>query len=205
MLTIESVLNTKSSIHELNTVVLNQSRNKKSSFKLGVTLWVYGTKSQAVALIDSEATTSFINKSFVKTNKLVTIKLATLYQVRNANNTLNKGGHITEAIKAYIEIGTHKHKQLLLVTDLDDKDMYIGYEFLYKHNPTINFATREWEFTNCPEQCHSDKAIYLPCLKSELDEILADNIEQEEAFILFLNFVENQDKTNSFINWLDLD
>ena len=196
---------TESSLHKLNTVLLNQSRNRKSSFKLGVTLWVYGTKSQAVALVDSGATTSFINKSFVETNKLVTIKLATPYQVKNADGTLNKGGRITEAVKAYIEIGTHKHKQLLLVTDLGDEDMYIGYEFLYKHNPNINFATGEWEFTNCPKQCHSDKATHLRCLESDLDDILADNIEWEKAWISFLDFVGNQDKTNPFINWLDLD
>ena len=151
MPTIESVLDTESSLHELNTVVLNQSCSKKSFFKLRVTLWVYRTKSQAVALVDSGATTSFINKSFVEANKLVTIKLATLYQVRNADNTLNKGGCITEAVKAYIEIEIHKYKQLLFVTNLGDKDMYIDYEFLYKYNPKINFATREWEFTNCPE------------------------------------------------------
>ena len=151
-------------------------------------------------MVDSGATTSFINKSFVKTNKLVTIKLATLYQVRNVDNTLNKGGCITEAVKAYIEIGAHKHKQLLLVTDLDDKDMYIGYKFLYKHNPNINFTTREWEFTNCSEQCHSDKATHLCCLESNLDDILADTLEWKAAWILSLDFVENQDETNLFIN-----
>ena len=121
------------------------------------------------------------------------------------DNTLNKGGRITEAVKAYIEIGTHKHKQLLLVTNLDDKDMYIGYEFLYKYNLNLNFATREWEFTNCPEQCHSNKAIHLRCLETELDDILADSLKQKAAWISSLDFVGNQDETNLFINWLDLD
>ena len=121
----------------------------------------------------------------------MTIKLATLYQIRNADFTFNKGDRITEAVKAYIEIGTHKHKQLLLVTDLDDKDMYIGYEFLYKHNSNISFATKEWEFTNCSEQCHSDKTTHLHCLESNLNDILADNIEWEEVWISSLNFVGN--------------
>ena len=59
--------------------------------------------------------------------------------------------------------------------------MYISYEFLYKHNSNINFATEEWEFTNCSKQCHSDKATHLRCLESDLDDILADTLERKAA------------------------
>ena len=83
-------------VTELN--VLNVSRNKSTSFKLPVTLWVYGKKAQAEALVDSGATTSFINKSFVEKNNLVTIKLANPYEVKNADGTINKAGQITHAL-----------------------------------------------------------------------------------------------------------
>ena len=126
----ESVLDTDR-VTELN--VLNVARNKSSSFKLPVTLWVYGKKSQATALVDSGATTSFINQKFVETNNLVPIKLANPYIVYNADGTENKAGRITHALRAYLEIGTHKHTQYLLVTDLSDKDMYLGYKFLHHH------------------------------------------------------------------------
>ena len=36
--TVKSVLNTESSLHKLNSIILNMLHSKKSSFKLGVTL-----------------------------------------------------------------------------------------------------------------------------------------------------------------------
>lgn len=156
--------------------------------------------------MDSGATTSFINKSFVKSNNLVTTKLATAYQVRNADNTLNKAGRITHAVKAYIEIETHKHTQQLLVTDLGDKDVYIGYEFLYKHNSTINWAAGEWEFTRCPEICKPDKAVKTWCLESDIGYL--EDLAQLELMGIWdssLDEIGESDESNQYINWLDLD
>ena len=42
------------------------------SFKLPVTLWVYGIKVQAEALVNSGATTNFLDYNFVKTSAFVT-------------------------------------------------------------------------------------------------------------------------------------
>ena len=95
-------------------------------------------KAQTVTLVDSDATMNFINKSFIKKHNLITTKLANLYEVRNADGTSNKAGNIIHAVRAYIEIGTHKHTQYLLVTNLGDKDMYIGYQFLHRHNSEID-------------------------------------------------------------------
>ena len=75
---------------------------------LPVTLWVFGKKSQAEALIDSGVSTNFIDKSFVQSNNLVTYKIANPYPVYNADGTANKDGKITEYIRAYVQIGGHK-------------------------------------------------------------------------------------------------
>ncbi|KAH9896413.1 hypothetical protein C8Q73DRAFT_602934, partial [Cubamyces lactineus] len=87
------------------------------------------------ALVDSGATTTFINKSVVEKNHLATIKLATPYDVYNADGTTNKNGKITHAIRSYIEIGSHKSTHQVLVADLGKKDMIIGYTYLHRHNP----------------------------------------------------------------------
>ena len=68
---------------------LKSNSERKSSFYLPVTLWVYGKKVQVNALIDSGATTSFINKSVVRANHLVTHQLQTGFDIYNANGTLN--------------------------------------------------------------------------------------------------------------------
>ena len=69
---------------------------------------------------------------------MVKYKLANPYKVVNADGTPNKAGQITEYIRAYVEIGYHKIRQYLFITQLGNKEMMIGYSYLYKHNPTIN-------------------------------------------------------------------
>jgi len=117
----------------------NVAYNKKTSFKIPVILWVYSKKVQTEALVDSGATTNFVNRVFMKNNNLVKYKLANLYKVVNADGTPNKAGQITEYIQAYVEIGSHKRRQHLFIIQLENKEIMIGYSYLYKHNPTIDW------------------------------------------------------------------
>jgi len=118
-------------------------------FKIPVILWVYGKKVQTKALVDLEATMNFINSVVVENNNLVTYKLANLYHIINADGTPNKVGQITKYIQAYVEIELYKTIQYLFVTNLGNKKMMIGYSYLYKHNPNINWQKGQWEFTRC--------------------------------------------------------
>jgi len=73
--------------------------NKTTSLKnIPVILWVYNTKVQTKALVDSGATTNFIDRVVMENNNLVIHKLANLYHVINANGTPNKTGQIIEYI-----------------------------------------------------------------------------------------------------------
>jgi len=85
----------------------------------------------------------------VENNNLVTHKLANPYCVINVDGTPNKVGQITEYVQAYVEIGSHKTTQHLFVTNLGNKEMMIGYSYLYKHNPNIDWRKGQWEFTRC--------------------------------------------------------
>ena len=76
----------------------NIACNKTTFFKIPVTLWVYGKKVQTKALVDSGATTNFINRAVVENNNLVMHKLANPYYVINADSTPNKVGQITEYV-----------------------------------------------------------------------------------------------------------
>jgi len=96
----------------------NIACNKTTSFKIPVTLWVYGKKVQTKVLVDSEATTNFVDRVVVENNNLVMHKLANLYHVISADGTSNKVGQITEYVQAYIEIGSYKMTQHLFVTSL---------------------------------------------------------------------------------------
>ena len=54
----------------------NIAHNKTTFFKIPVTLWIYGKKVQTKALVDSGATTNFVDRVFIKNNNLVIYKLA---------------------------------------------------------------------------------------------------------------------------------
>jgi len=49
----------------------NIAYNKTTSFKIPVTLWVYGKKVQTKALVDLGATMNFIDRVVVENNNLV--------------------------------------------------------------------------------------------------------------------------------------
>jgi len=129
--------------------------NKTTSFKIPVTLWVYEKKVQTKALVDSGATINFINRVVMENNNLVTYKLANPYCVINTDGTPNKAGYITEYVQAYVEIGLYRTTQHLFVTNLENKEMMIGYSYLYKHNPNIDWQKGQWEFTRCLDTCTS--------------------------------------------------
>ena len=169
------------------------------TFKLPVTLWVYGTKVQAEALVDSGATTNFIDKSFVERNHLVTNKLAIPYNVHNADGTPNAAGQIKEYVRAYLEIGTHKTTQYLFVTQLGDKDMMIGYSYLYKHNPEINWQTGEWVFTRCPETCGTRSH------KTQMTEAETNELQLNLPWESSLDNLGEEDTENPYINWVHTD
>lgn len=112
-------------------LVNNVARNKKSSFHLPVTLWVYGTKVQATGLANSGATTNFIDYKLIEKKHLITNKLARLYNIQNVDETLNVVGQIGHFVRALVQIGEHKSTIYLYVADLGDKDLIIGYDYLY--------------------------------------------------------------------------
>ena len=79
-----------------------------------------------------EATINFINRVVMKNNNLEMHKLANSYYIINVDNTPNKARQITEYVQAYVKIGSYKMTQHLFVTNLGNKEMMIGYLYLYK-------------------------------------------------------------------------
>ena len=40
-----------------------------------------------------------------------------------------------------------------MVIDLNSTDMFLGYDWLVKHNPEVNWKDRKIQFTRCPGYC----------------------------------------------------
>jgi len=177
----------------------NIACNKTTSFKIPVTLWVYGKKVQTKALVDLGATTNFVDRVVVENNNLVTYKLANPYCVINADGTPNKAGYITEYVRAYVEIGSHRTTQHLFVTNLGNKEMMIGYSYLYKHNPNIDWQKGQWEFTRCPDTCAS-KACKIRDVEAGTNEL---HLELDVSGSPLLDDIGDEDPDNHILSWAD--
>jgi len=135
----------------------------------------------------------------VENNNLVTHKLANLYHVINADGTPNKVGQITEYVWAYVEIGSHKMTQHLFVTNLENKKMMIGYSYLYKHNPNINWQKGQWEFTRCLDTCAS-KVYKIWDVEAGANELY---LEIDVSGFPSLDDIEDEDPNNHILSWAD--
>ncbi|SJL08165.1 uncharacterized protein ARMOST_11528 [Armillaria ostoyae] len=101
------------------------------------------------ALVDSGCTSSAINRAFVCKHELDTRKTAVPIAVYNADGTCNQAGDITEFVEFRLTIGNHSKRIDLAVTDLSSKDLYLGHDWLRRHNPVINWETGTVIFGRC--------------------------------------------------------
>ena len=103
------------------------------------------------ALVDSGCTHTGIDEQLVKEKKIPTKTINFSFEVFNADRT--KNGEITKVAPLEIEINRHKEKLEAAVMDLVGMDMFLGHNWLVKHNPEVNWKTGTIKFTRCPGNC----------------------------------------------------
>ncbi|SJL07264.1 uncharacterized protein ARMOST_10607 [Armillaria ostoyae] len=137
-------------LHEPPRYLRRRGSNDRD-FSLSVQLTtVTGQKTFATkGLVDSGCTSSAINRAFVKKNQLDTVKTAVPIVVYNADGTRNQAGDITEYVEMRMTIGNHIERIDFAVTDLGPKDLYLGHDWLKRHNPVINWETGTVIFGRC--------------------------------------------------------
>ncbi|SJL13786.1 uncharacterized protein ARMOST_17234 [Armillaria ostoyae] len=135
-------------------------------------------------LVDSGCTSSAINRSFVQKHHLDTVKTAIPIIVYNADGSRNKGGDITEYVEVRLTIGNHEERIDLAVTDLGSKDLYLGHDWLKRHNPVINWETGTVIFGRC--QCVKNP---FPLPDSDPDDRWDEELEDGDV-ILAINMEE---------------
>ena len=179
--------------------ILENISRSKNSFYLPVTLWVHGKKVQTEALVDSGATTIFVNHTIVEKHNLVTNTLANPYNVINADGTSNKQGLIDKSVHALLKIGEHSSTHRLLVADLGNKDLIIGMSYLRRHNPEIDWAKGEWRFTRCPENC--DPRVRKNVSVAE-EEAIPLPLQPSDRLVTPLDEIGEECPSNPFVSWI---
>jgi hypothetical protein len=135
------------------------------------TQWKQGIR----ALVDCGATSLFIDREYVKLNRLPTKKLSQVIPVFNVDGTPNEAGCILEVVELIVRYEKHSERVLFAVTGLGRQNLILRITWLREHNPEIDWRTGKVEMTRCLPRC---------CIGCR-DEVRTErrNLKKEEASI----------------------
>ena len=108
-------------------------------------------KLKVKALVDSKCTHTEIDKQLVKDKRIQTKLINFSFEVSNADGT--KNGEVIKVVPLEIKINRDKKTLEAAVTNLDGTDMFLGYDWLVKHNLEVNWKNKTIKFTRCLENC----------------------------------------------------
>jgi len=74
--------------------------------------------------------------------------------------------------------------------------MMIGYSYLYKHNPDIDWQKGQWEFTRCPDTCTS-KVCKIQDVEAGANEL---HLEMDVSGFPSLDNIEDEDPDNHILS-----
>jgi len=96
-----------------------------------------GKKLEVKALVDSGYIHIGIDEQLVKNKKIPTKPIDFSFKVFNADGMKNR--EVTKVAPLEIKINGHTEQLEAAVTDLDGIDMFLGHDWLVKHNPEVNW------------------------------------------------------------------
>jgi len=107
-----------------------------------------GKKLKIKILVDSRCTHIEIDEQLVKDKRIQIKPINFSFKVFNADRT--KNGEVTMVAPLEIKINSHKEQLETAVMDLNRTDMFLGHDWLVKHNPEVNWKNSTIRFTRCP-------------------------------------------------------
>jgi len=95
-----------------------------------------GKELKVKALVDSGYIHTEIDEQLIKNKRIQTKLINFSFKVFNTDET--KNGEVTKVAPLEIEINIHKETLEAAVTDLDGTNMFLGHDWLVKHNLEVN-------------------------------------------------------------------
>jgi len=119
-------------------VIPHQQNNKEREINMQANVKTKnGKELQVEALVDSRSTYIEIDEQLVKNKRIQTKPVDFSFKVFNADGT--KNGKVTRMVLLEVEINRYKEQIDAVVTDLNRTDMFLGHDWLVKHNPEVNW------------------------------------------------------------------
>src|SRR5882672_5650599 len=105
------------------------------------------------ALIDSGATSRFIDVYYIMSKNLHTQCLPQAIPVYNVDGTLNDAGYLTEVVDLMVQYRDHLEQATFHVTGIGRMTIIIRHTCLVEHNPEIDWCTGKVSMTIFPMAC----------------------------------------------------
>ena len=105
------------------------------------------------ALLDSGATGLVMSLEFARKKGFKLKKLERLMQVRNVDRSFNREGPIENTVEVNVYYKGHVERTEINVIGGQKWSVILGIPWLARHNPEIDWSTREVKITRCPEEC----------------------------------------------------
>ena len=123
------------------------------------------------ALLDSGANATFIDKAVAERMGLTLEALANPICVFNVDRSCNSAGDVTHAVNLTVDFMGHREELHAEVTNLGKNSLILGYTWLKKHNPSIDWEKGTVKFNRCPCSCHmlQDQAQCLASLDKDAE------------------------------------
>ena len=131
-----------------------QRNNKERELNIQTNVKMKNRKElQLKALVDSRYTYIEIDEQLVKEERIKTKPVNFLFEIFNADSTKNRES--TRIVPLKVKINRHKEHINVVVIDLNRMAMFLGYDWLVKHNPKVNWKESKIQFTRCPRLCRT--------------------------------------------------
>ena len=141
------------------------------------------------ALIDCGATDSFIDQDLVDEKEIPIKPLWKPIPIYQSDGEQTSAGDVTGYVEVKMRIRDHNEHIKFYVTKLGKRDIFLGYTWLRKHNPEINWVTKRVSLTRCPsEACGPrERAVSTPeqgnLMPHDPDTAVSANKEREEEHV----------------------
>ena len=80
--------------------------------------------------------------------------------MKNADGSYNRAGAVTHYVELVMTIQGHQETLPVPLASLGSRPLFIGYDWLEFHNPSIDWKRHTLEFNRCPSSCgtlHDDE------------------------------------------------
>ena len=130
------------------------NQDHKLLIDIRVAMWRSQDYTVIPALLDSGANATFINTLVTERLGLPLEPLASPIHIFNVDGSCNLAGNVTHTTTITMEYLGHCKELRVEVMNLGKNSLILGYMWLKKHNPMIDWQMGTMKFSCCPCFCH---------------------------------------------------